>query len=212
MNLPFTPEEFLNVFRVYNQTIWPAQILAYLLGLLAIYAAFKKTPSGSRIAVGVLSLFWLWNGGAYHLGHFSSINKMAYLFGMLFFIQGVFFFYFGIIRKTLIFRFRPDNYSLAGALLILYAMVVYPTLGHIFGHVYPAAPVFGVAPCPTTIFTFGIMLWTAPRVPKAVLIIPLLWSLIGFTAAITLGIYEDIGLLVAGVVCASLIWIRDRKG
>ena len=30
--LPFTHEEFIAVFRVYNTAIWPAQIVAYLLG------------------------------------------------------------------------------------------------------------------------------------------------------------------------------------
>ncbi len=34
---------------------------------------------------------------------------------------------------------------------------------------------------------------------------PALWSLLGFTAAFTLGVYEDIGLLVAGVVGTVIV-------
>jgi hypothetical protein len=44
-------------------------------------------------------------------------------------------------------------------------MVVYPLLGIRFGHSYPRAPLFGVAPCPTTIFTFGLLLWATRSVP-----------------------------------------------
>ena len=43
-------------------------------------------------------------------------------------------------------------------LLILFALILYLGLGIVFGHRYPAVPVFGVAPCPTTIFTVGILL------------------------------------------------------
>jgi len=44
-------------------------------------------------------------------------------------------------------------------------------------------------------------------VPRYALIIPLLWSSIGFTAALTLGIREDIGLLVAGLVGTVLLFM-----
>ncbi|MBI4418255.1 MAG: hypothetical protein HY563_05725 [Ignavibacteriales bacterium] len=40
--------------------------------------------------------------------------------------------------------------------------------------------------------------------------IPALWSLIGFTAALRLEVLEDIGLLVAGVVGTALLVIRKR--
>ncbi len=40
--LPFTLEQFLNVFATYNKAIWPAQILAYVLGAVAVAALFGK--------------------------------------------------------------------------------------------------------------------------------------------------------------------------
>jgi hypothetical protein len=89
-------------------------------------------------------------------------------------------------------------------------MLIYPILGQLLGHLYPRCPTFGV-PCPTTIFTFGMLLWTIGKVPKYVLIIPLLWSIIGFSAAINLGIKEDIGLLIAGLVATFMILYKDRK-
>jgi hypothetical protein len=88
--------------------------------------------------------------------------------------------------------------------------MIYPTLGYFLGHIYPKSPTFGL-PCPTTIFTFGLLLWTDVKLPKTILIIPFLWSLVGFTAALTLGILEDTGLLVSGVLGVGLILFRDRS-
>jgi hypothetical protein len=61
------------------------------------------------------------------------------------------------------------------------------------------------------IFTFGVLLWTDKKVPLYVLVIPLLWSLIGFSAAFLLRISEDIGLLLAGIIATTLLLFRRHK-
>ena len=35
--LPFTVDEFFSVFSAYNNAIWPAQLLAYLLAAVALW-------------------------------------------------------------------------------------------------------------------------------------------------------------------------------
>lgn len=72
------------------------------------------------------------------------------------------------------------------------------------GHGWPRAPVFGVAPCPTTIFTLALLL--ASRTPLVVAAIPVLWALVGTTAAVLLGVPEDLGLLVA---VAAFLLLRE---
>ena len=62
----------------------------------------------------------------------------------------------------------------------------------------------------TTIFTFGLLLWTDRKLPKYLLVIPLLWSIIGFLATINWGVSEDIMLLIAGWTATAMIWYRDR--
>jgi hypothetical protein len=69
---------------------------------------------------------------------------------------------------------------------------------------------FGVAPCPTTIFTFGILLWTIKKVPAYLLVIPFLWSIVGISAAINLRVPQDYGLVVAGFLGTILILIQNR--
>ena len=38
--LPFTPDQFLSVFVTYNNAIWPIQIVAHLLGGVAVALLF----------------------------------------------------------------------------------------------------------------------------------------------------------------------------
>jgi hypothetical protein len=210
MNLPFTIKQFMAVFEAYNLAVWPMQIVIYVLGLAAVVLAIRKTRASDRAIAGVLSFLWLWMGIAYHLASFTQINRLAYGFGALFIVEGILLLVFGVGKRTLSFRFEPSIYSLIGGLFILYALAVYPLLGGAAGHRYPAAPGFGL-PCPTTIFTFGILLWTDRRVPFRLFAIPLLWSVIGFQAALLLGVPEDYGLLAAGVVGAVLLIARDRE-
>ena len=46
--LPFTHEAFIDVFRVYNTAIWPAQVVAYLLGATILLLLLRPTPWAGR--------------------------------------------------------------------------------------------------------------------------------------------------------------------
>jgi hypothetical protein len=208
--LPFTIDQFLMVFEQYNQAIWPMHVLVYLVGIGVILCAVKKTRYADQIISVALAFFWAWMGIVYHLMYFSTINRAAIGFGILFIIQAILWLVFGVVRPKLSFRVEINPYSVTGMVLIVYAMLIYPIIGMLLGHGYPRSPSFGVAPCPTTIFTFGLLLLTSAKVPKFVLIIPFLWSLLGVWAALSLGIREDIGLLVAGMLSVGLLFWRDR--
>lgn len=211
MSLPFTVEQFLSVFKTYNLTVWPMQVLAYIIGILTVLLAVRKTRYSNKLVFAFLSFFWIWNGIAYHVLNFSSINKAAYFFGTMFVIQGIIFLTLGVFSNKITVQYDPGIYSVVGSLFILYSMVVYPIVGYFLGHGYPYSPSFGIAPCPTTIFTFGLLLWVNKKLPLKVITIPLLWSLIGFGAALSLGIKEDIGLLAAGIAGFVLILLKNKS-
>ena len=210
MKLPFTPEQFFDIFRQYNLAVWPMQIMLYLLAVFALFLAVGETKYSNRIITTILAFFWLWIGVVYHLAFFSSINPAASVFAGLFVLQGILFFISDTTPQRTWYRFHLNNYSIIGTIFIIYGIVIYPIWGYFLGHVYPQSPTFGL-PCPTTIFTFGLLLWTDTRIPKYLLVIPLIWSLIGFLAAVQLGVLEDTMLLIAGLVATALIWYRDRK-
>ena len=210
MNLPFSTEQFLDVFSNYNESIFPLQILFFLLALVAVFLLMRPSGSSGVIISSILAFLWLWMGSVYHIIFFSVINKAAFAFGGLFIMQSMLFLYFGVFRNDLSFRIGRDFNSLLGMLLIVYSLVIYPVLGYFLGHVYPSSPTFGL-PCPTTIFTFGILLMNVKKWNIVLLIIPFLWSVIGLSAAIQLNMYEDIGLIVSAFL-VLLMFIYRKKG
>ena len=50
------------------------------------------------------------------------------------------------------------------------------------------------------------------KIPKYILVIPLIWSFIGFNAALQWKMLEDIMLPVAGLSATLMLFARDRKG
>ena len=85
--------------------------------------------------------------------------------------------------------------SAIGLTLILFAAVLYPLWGAVAGHAYPSAPVLGVAPFPTTIFTVGVLLIGSWRSVRWMLINPAIWSAFGGSAAVLLQVPQDFGLI-----------------
>ncbi len=209
MKPPFTVEHFFEVFKNYNQSVFPMQFLIVFLGFLMIYFTIKPNPKSDSIISFLLALFWFWMGIVYHIIFFSAINKLAYLFGGLFIIQGVLFLYFGVYENKLTFHFKKDIYGITGMILMIFAMIIYPILGYLFGHIYPFSPTFGL-PCPTTIFTFGLIVLNLKKRTIWILIIPIFWSLIGFTAVFQFGILEDYGLIVASLISVFLLIYNSK--
>ena len=207
--MPFSIEQFLQVFVDYNQAVFPFQAVLLVMALVTTVLAAKPFPASSRIVSVFLAFLWLWMGVVYHLLFFSEINPAAFLFGAAFVLQASLFFYEGVVHNRLGFRAQRDIYGLVGLLIILYALIVYPILGYARAAAYPSIPTFGL-PCPTSIFTFGILLWTSKRVSPLLLIIPFLWSLIGAQAWAAFGIWEDFGLLATGIITVALLLYRDH--
>lgn len=211
MSLPFTTEAFLDVFRRYNEAVWPAQWALTALGAAAALLARRARANASRAAAALLAALWLWTGVVYHLGFFRRINPAAVLFAAACVAQAAALAWWGAWRGRIDFRPRRDAAGAVGAALVLYALVLYPLLGLALGHRYPAAPTFGL-PCPTTILTFGLLLWALPTLPRALLVVPTLWALVGVSAAARLGMVEDWALPAAALATAVLLVLRPRRG
>lgn len=208
--MPFNEEQFLRVFAEYNRAVWPAQLLLYAGAVMVVLLAAVKGRRSGRFIAAVLALLWLWMGVVYHVLFFAAINPAAYAFGALFVVEALLFLTVAVKKTPMTFALRADARGACASALFTYAFVVYPALGHLLGRVYPAAPTFGL-PCPTTIFTFGVLLCAGREVPARLLIIPAAWSLLGSTAPMLLGVTEDYGLVVAAVLSVSLIAFRNRN-
>ncbi len=205
MELPFTTDQFFAVFARYNAAVWPAQIVAYPLGMAAVGALWMDTPLGRRLILSGLALSWAWNGIAYHLLHFAPVNPAARVFAALFVLQAILLAGTAALPRDLRFAAGADLRTALGLGLIAYAMLVYEVLGYWSGHGLMTGPLFGVAPCPTTIFTIGILLLMrgAPRAWLSV--IPVIWAVIGSTGAVLLNVPEDFGLAIAAALLVGVL-------
>ncbi|HET9218294.1 MAG TPA: DUF6064 family protein [Terriglobia bacterium] len=208
VSLPFTRDQFFDVFAAYNEHFGPAVVVLWLAtacGFAALLLGW--TVSGRVISLG-LAAHWAWAGIAYHLVFFSKINRAAWLFSGLFLTEAILL---GWYSRRVRFPFPRDR-SLrhwVSQFLILYALA-YPLLALVEGNNLPRSPTFGV-PCPTAILTIGLLL-TAESVPLAITIIPLLWAFIGGSAAFLLGVRTDLALLAAGVGLLTDVIISRTSG
>jgi hypothetical protein len=208
MQMPFTSADFFDVFRRYNEGVWPAQLLFLAGAVGAVFAAYDRQRSWSRSILTFLGLLWLWMGAIYQFHYFSAINPIAVIFSAMFLIQGIALL--GAAVNVEVDRIRPgrDFRSITGLSLVGYSLIVYPVIGYLAGHRFPATPTFGL-PCPTTIFTIGVLLWLRPALPS-LFIIPVLWAMVGSAAAIQLSVLED-GALALAVLLLVPVVIGSRR-
>lgn len=206
--LPFTIEQFHAVFEHYNTALWPMVAVAYAAGALVLYTIVKPDEARARTASLAAAAMWAWTGIAYHLIHFAAINPMAMVFGALFLVEAALLLYFGAVRGQLQFRSTGLRH-IAGWLFVAYVVVAYPLIGLANGIGWGGLPHFGVTPCPVTLFTFGVLLLSKPPLPWVLMVVPVIWSLIGGSAAILLSVPQDWPLLAGGVM-TSVVLLMTR--
>ena len=204
MQLPFTAAQFFDVFRQYNDAVWPAQIALVALAATALMLVARPQSWSGRAISGILAFFWMWLGVAYHLMFFAAVNPAAYAFAAVSIVGAAAFVWQGVVKQRLTFTTARSARTVVGFALMAFALVAYPAWSVYAGHQYPAMPTFGL-PCPTTLFTVGMLCLLVPPYPRAPLLVPVLWCLVGAQAAFLLGVYQDLGLIIAGVVGVGLI-------
>lgn len=208
--LPFTREEFFEVFAAYNAVNWPAAIAAYPLAFTALFMAWRGSARSARGAGFILALMWAWVGSVYHGVYFSEINPIALVFAGAFVAQALLFAIHAAISGGLHFGRRSRWRTVVAATMIAYAVLAYPLIGVISGERLAELPLFGVTPCPLLIFTFAMMILAA-RVPWWLWIVPLLWSAIGGSAAVLLSVPQDWALPASALAALVITWGDGRR-
>jgi hypothetical protein len=125
-NLPFTREQFLAMFEAYNQAIWPAHVIAYLLGIAAVGLIVWRVRASDRLISAVLTVFWLWLGAVFLLTAMRTIDTGPgpLVFGAAFLAQAGLWVVAGMLRTDLRFERKLTAVSIIGALVIAYALLI----------------------------------------------------------------------------------------
>jgi len=196
MALPFTKEQFFDLFGAYNVTLWPFLLALWIASTTASLLLRSSRPPSNRWISALLTVHWAWSALAYHAVFFTTINPTAWVFAACFLVEAALFFWLGVIHERLSFTPARNAWTPMAWALVAYSLA-YPAINAVAHLTMVRIPTFGV-PCPTTIFTAGLLLLATPR-SWWLLLIPVIWSFVGGSAALLLGVRTDYGLPIAGV-------------
>jgi len=143
-------------------------------------------------------------GLVYHILFFTAINKLAFVFGTLFILQGVLILIHTFLKDTLNFNFssQPKNYF--GNFFILFGLDIYSLISYFILGSFDTTITLGL-PCPSTIFTFGFFMMTGNKFPKYLLFIPSTWAMVDLSAAIQFGVFQDLIMPIAAIMTNIVI-------
>ena len=138
--MPFTHEQFLDLFGVYNTQLWFAVVALWLVSAAAVVLYFRGQLT-VVLAAALLAVHWAWSGLVYHGLYFTRINPAAWLFAALFVVEaGLLVWYARSSRRlTRLPRERRIG-RLWLADLFLVGSLAYPGLVLITGLAMPRAP------------------------------------------------------------------------
>lgn len=190
--LLFAPRTYWRQFELLNAQVWPGQMALLLIGVGLVVALARGGVRAQRVAALVIAATWVAVAWAFHLERYAGIHWLAPWFAAAFVLQAV-----------LLAASRPSGPRwVPGLAWLAAAVIVYPGLGLLSGRPWSQAEVFGLAPDPTVIGSFGLLLaqrrrgwWLWP--------IPLAWCAV---SGATLWAMEDrlAGLPPAAALAAVL--------
>jgi hypothetical protein len=84
MQLPFTSEQFFDLFAAYNAALWPVLLALWITSAIAAVLLVSGRRPSDRWISALLAAHWMWSAVAYHAVFFTRINPAAWLFAVLF--------------------------------------------------------------------------------------------------------------------------------
>lgn len=177
----------------------------FAISLIALYLLSTSSANRDKIIRIILGILWIWAGLIYHITYFTEINKAAFGFGALFIIQGGLF----LFGKKLVFPIKGVPRDFVAYFLISAGVVLYPIAIYFLEKSVYTIISIGL-PCPTTIVTFGFLILARNSFARYYLIIPIIWTIIGTSAAKLFGVYPDYLMAVAAII-AIVFSVSSRK-
>jgi Family of unknown function (DUF6064) len=206
--LPFSRSELLDGLARYNAAYWPVEIGAFALGIAITALLIRNSAAFMRTACWGLALMWIWTGIAYFWIEFANISRAGQFLAPFFVFQGLLLVKVGLSGGKLRQQCRFDWPTTLGAVMIGFALLAYPLIGLFAGFDFASLPMFGVTPASLTLFTLGVFLMADRVFPRALWMLPLLWTIVGGAAALMFGFPQDLALLASALLAVTAIWKR----
>jgi hypothetical protein len=208
--LLFSPRTYYRMFELYHTQIWPLHLVVLGSVVAMLLLLRRQDERHGRVISGLLAGWWLWVAIVFQLQRYATINWAAKYFALLFAMQGLLLIWVGVVRGRLRFRSsrRPGAQMAMGLLLV--SLVLSPIAGRIAGRAWRQVEMFGVTPDPTATATLALLALSAPRAPRALLVIPASWCAIGGATLWALGSAEAWVVLIAGF-CGLVLAITTSR-
>jgi len=189
-------EVFWNNVSAYNVSIFPMQIITLVVAIILTYLLFVRPGAIVNKLIKVyLSFTFVW---FVFMFPFEGVLKI--IFGLLHLAIAILFFI-DIFTGKIEFKFPETSGKRTFMLFLIFsAFALYPLIEYMSGHLYPKILLFGVAPCPTIIFSLALIIGAVPKVGKIIfilLIFPAIFS--GLSTPTMLGLWADLLELFTGV-------------
>jgi hypothetical protein len=187
--LMFSERVYYRMLALYNQEIWPAQLLAFALGAAALYLLL--VPAGrswrDRGIPLVLGVLWGWVAWGFLWERFATINWPVAYIVPLFALQAIWFAVMGAIEGRLSFASGNRAVLFAGAALFAAVLLLYPLIAPLMGRSWLSAEIFGLAPDPTALGTLALLAVAEGWRRWVLMVVPALWCLISTVTLLTMG-------------------------
>jgi len=217
----YTPQNFLlfservywRLFELHNAAVWPAHILALLVGAVILVFLLRPHPWSNRFIALILAAAWVFVAWAFLWSAYAAINWAARYVVPLFLFEALLLAWIGGLRGRLAFTARGSVGNVLGLALFLYALAIHPFLAVVAGRPLAAAEVFGVTPDPTAIGTLGLLAMAkGGGTVWLLLFAPLAWCAASWATLHTMGTWEAwIPLAAIAIALMARLWPRSPK-
>ena len=206
----FSPRTYYRMFELYHQAIWPAQLITLALVVVILVLLRRDDAWRGAVIAALLAACWLWVAVAFQLGRYATINWAARDFAALFVVQAASLVWYGLVRRRVTFAHSRSNGTWLAPALFVLAVVLPPLAGWAADRTWKQVELFGLSPDATTVATLGLLMMTSPNPPRALMIVPLSWCVIGGATLWALESPEAWVLIGAGIVGLVAMLRRPR--
>lgn len=121
MTLPFSEQQFFDVFGRYDTRAWPVVLLLWLATVWFVVQLMRGRSTSVGLGL-LLAFHWGWSGVVYHASFFAAVNPAAWLFAGLFMIESAIFFWIALTRRIEFVRAHAARHGFA-VFFIAYSLV-----------------------------------------------------------------------------------------
>jgi len=199
--LLFSSRVYYRLLALHNDALWPAHVVALVLGVAVVLAAVSARTSAVRIAVVLLGALWAWVSWSFLWERYATINWAVAYVVPVFAAQGI------AVALCALRRERMAPVAMgwvrsAGIGLLAAAVLLYPLVAPWLGRPWGAAEVFGIAPDPTAVATLAFLALT--RLSVWLMIVPAFWCALSSEILWLLG-SPDFFIPAAGALAAIIL-------